>query len=167
MIPALLLLAIGAQVEIVQQSALVPPADWKTRRFSMRKPGIVEVSYRVTKGGEGVRLALIARRDESRVELRRQYTEFAATGFSREGTIRARLEEPGEYSILVDNRLETQRTATVSFKGVISYDAPQPRVRTLSRGRQAAVIATSLVCFFGICLFAGRRLWDAMHMRRE
>jgi hypothetical protein len=162
---ALLLLAAAAQVEIVEQSTEVPPADWKARRFSMRKPGVVEVTYRVTKGGAGVRLALIARRDEARVELRREHTEFAATGFAREGTLHARLDEPGEYSVLVDNRLETQRAATVSFKGLISYDAPRPQVRTLSTGRKIAVIGSSLTLFFGICLFAGRRLWTAISVR--
>lgn len=166
MLPALLLLAIANHSEIAETTATVPPADWHARRFSLRKAGTVDISYDLAKGGAGVRLVLINRDDETKFALRREPKEFAATAFGTSGRIRAHVDRPGDYSLLLDNRLEAKQTAVIKFRGVIVYDADPVEVRVLPWDRRLAVIASSLSFFLGVCFFAGRRIWRAVTERR-
>lgn len=162
----LFLLAAADHTEIVQTTATVQPADWQARRFTLRKAGTIDVTYNVVKGGAGVRLVLINRDDETKFALRREPKQFAATPFERSGRLRAHVDRAGDYSILLDNRLEPKQIAVILFRGVIIYDTAPIEVRTLPWPRRLLVIASSLGFFCGICWFAGRRLWRAVTERK-
>ncbi len=162
MIGLALLLAISNQADIVEQSAKVAAAAWQSRRLTLRKPGTVDLRYQMTQGGAGVRLSLIAHEDEAKFGGRRAHRQYAATDFGETGRLQVHLDQAGDYSLLIDNRLETKQTAVVKFKGTILYDVTPLEVRTLSWERRAVVIAASLTLFFGLCWITGRRLWRAM-----
>lgn len=157
-----LLLAIANQADIVEHVAKVPPVDWTPRRLSLRKPGAVDIAYRMESGGAGVRLLLIAHKDESKLGAQREIRQLAATDFAESGRLQVHLAEAGEYSLVIDNRLETKKTAAVRFKGTILYDSDPLSVRTLSWERRLVVITSSLSVFFAVCFLAGRRIWRAM-----
>ncbi len=157
-----LLLAIANQADIVEHIAQLRPVEWQSRRLTLRKPGIVDIVYEMKSGGAGVRLLLIANSDERKFESQREFHLYAATDFGETGRLKVHLAEPGDYSVILDNRLETKKSAAVKFKGTILYDLPPVQVRTLSWERRLVVIASSLTFFFGLCYFAGRRLWRAL-----
>lgn len=61
--------------------------------------------------------------------------------------------------MVVDNRGPSGKAASVHLRVSLSFEGgAEPRVRTLSPLRQIVVVAISFVVFFGIVLYAGRRL---------
>lgn len=164
MLLALLLLT-GNQAEIVETTARVKPAYWQPHHLSLRRPGTLDLRYEMTHGGTGVRLVVIEREDEAKFALGHKHTQLAASDFAVSGQVRVHLERAGEYSLIIDNRLESKKAASVKFGGTILYDVAPSDVRTLPWEKRIVVIGASLSVFLSICYLAGRPLWRAIYNR--
>lgn len=100
----------------------------------------------------------MAQADESRFRAGRDVDAVSATEFARSGALRAYIATPGEYVVVVDNRAERNAAAVVQMKGTLVYDMAPREARELTPRVRWIVVSTSLVFFFGVVWFAGRRL---------
>lgn len=156
MIVLAFLLAV-APTAIIDRSVRVPPADTRGLHFSIKnRPATLQVDYRAA--GPRVRLMVMAQADESRFRAGRDVDAAAATEFERSGSLRAYIATPGEYVVVVDNRAERSAAALVHMKGTLVYDMAPREARELTPRARWTVVSASLVFFFGVVWFAGRRL---------
>ncbi|MBL8176956.1 MAG: hypothetical protein JNK48_19945 [Bryobacterales bacterium] len=162
MIVLALLLAV-APTAIIDRSIRVPPTETRALHFSIRnRPATLEVEFRSPQSGPPVRLIVMAQADESRFRAGRQVQLFAATPFDRGGSLRSYIATPGEYVVVVDNRAERHATANVALKGTLVYDMAPRDARYLTPRVRWMVVSSSLLFFFAVAWFAGRRLHAAM-----
>jgi hypothetical protein len=99
---------------------------------------------------------LLTRRDAERFNQGRSYHPLASTGFQNTARLRYEIDEPGDYVLLLDNRLESGRTTDVSLK-INLRDPPSIVAGTVSPERRQVVITLSLLFFLGVVMFSARQ----------
>jgi hypothetical protein len=155
----LALLLAAAPTAMIDRSVRVPPAETRGLHFSIKnRPATLHVDYRAAGDGPRVRLIVMAQADENRFRAGRDVDVVAATEFARSGALRAYIATPGEYVVVVDNRAERNAAAVVQMKGTLVYDMAPREARELTPRVRWTVVSASLVFFFGVVWFAGRRL---------
>jgi hypothetical protein len=138
----------------------VPANDWRYVEVGLRqRAATVNCEFRVISGGSGVRVALVSHHELVRFRKGRSHDILATTNFERSGRLRFRVPEPGEYALVVDNRMEGRSEARVSMRVILDFAgrAPQPAA-TISPKRRLMVVLVSLALFGAIAYWAGRRI---------
>lgn len=163
----LALLLAATQVAIIDDIVRVPPAQWRLVDVLLRQQAAtVELSYVVTHGRSGVRVALMERSEVDRMRAGKSYSTVAGTTYNSEFTFRATVPRPGDYAIVVDNRMEGRDTAEVHLQVSLLFDQAGAvggyRVREASTLRRAVVIVLSLAFFWAVCAYAWIKLGPAM-----
>lgn len=166
----LALLAATAQVAIIDDIVRVPPSEWRMLDLLLRQQAAtVELSYTVNQGRSGVRVALMERSEVDRMRSGKSFRTVAGTSFNQAFTFRATVPRPGDYAILVDNRMEGRDTAEVHLQVSLVFRQTSAvglvPVRFVSPARRAAVITLSLAFFFGVCAYAWVKLKPAFYPR--
>jgi hypothetical protein len=157
-----LALLLAAQTTPVERGVKIPPSDYRALHFDIRnRPATLELAYQVAQGSSPVRLRVVPQVDENRFRAGRSYSELAVTELDFSGRLEVYLQTPGHYVVIVDNRVEKSRGASVRLKGLITYDTLTRPAVELPLWRKSLVIGSSLAVFFGLAWFAGRRLWLA------
>jgi hypothetical protein len=163
---ALLLAATAEQVVLVDEVFRVPSGSLRAIDVGIREAAVVDCRFSVLSGGPGVRLVLVPPDEVDAFRDREGHQVLASTPVRRSGVLRFRTDR-ATYSLVLDNRLEergppSQVRLTVSVRfGPPAAQAP----REISPQRRAIVIAISLAFFFGVALFAGRKLRRALERR--
>jgi hypothetical protein len=135
-------LAFSARVELVNKVFDIPAREWRYwDRPLAEEPALIACEFSSTSPGALVRVALVQRDQLDAWLAGRDHDEIAATAAGQSGSLRLALHDPNVY-VVIDNR--GARPASVRL-GVF---LEQPQVRTLSRGRQLAVIVISFGVFF-------------------
>ncbi|MGE5645005.1 MAG: hypothetical protein ACM336_04355 [Acidobacteriota bacterium] len=141
---------------LLNQTVRVPAAG--TREFEIavkQRSAVLDCEFHVERGGSGVRVALMQNRHA-----------LATTGYTRAHRFRFPL-PAGEYTLVVDNRLEGRRPADVRLSLKVEEAAGLPEPRTLSPRRRAVVVASSVLFFVLVAYFAGRKLRKALRERPD
>lgn len=159
------LLALAAAPDrfvLMDETVEVPPAAWRAFDLELRqRPAMVDCSFSVSSVGSGVRVALMRREEVDRLRAGKGHHVLIATGYER--AQRFRFPVPaGDYSIVVDNRLEGRGPAEVRLRVALVFAGSQPEPRVLSPARKAVVVAASILFFLSIAFFAGRKLRRAV-----
>ncbi len=163
---ALLLAATPQRVVALDETVQAPAKGWRAFDISLQqRPAVIECRFAVVEGSAGVRLAVMPRDDVERFCAGLSHRVLFATGYERSGAFRTGWLGTGDYSVVVDNRLEGRRPAGVRVAITLLFPGTTAEPRLLSPGRRAAVIATSLLCFCAIALYAGWRLRGALFGR--
>jgi hypothetical protein len=161
MILALALLAAAAQerVTLLDEVFEVPRSGWRAVDVALKqRPAIIDCRFSVVRGGSGVRVALLQREHLGRFRGGQPHRVLLSTGFESRGGFR-HAPGLGDYSLLLDNRLEGRGPASVRLEVALEFGrGGQPLVRELSTGRRVVVILTSLAVFAAILWYASRRL---------
>lgn len=164
---ALALLLAATQVAMIDDIVRVPPAAWRGVDVTLRqRAATVECNFLVAEGRSGVRVMLLDRAEVSRMRDGRSFDTLAGTGYVRSGHFRVAVPRPSDYFVVVDNRMEGRDTAEVHLQVALVFDEGNLTVRQAPLSRRVAVIAGSLAFFFGVCLFAWRKLGPAMRAQR-
>lgn len=162
MIAALALLAALApeRAALLDEVFEAPAGGWRAVDVSLRQqPATLECRFAVVAGRSGVRVALLRREDVGRFRGGRPHRVLLATGFVRQGSFRYAA-GPGDYSLLLDNRMEVRGPASVRLEVLLEFPRGAEAVaRELSPSRRLTVIAVSLAVFAVLAGFAARRLW--------
>jgi hypothetical protein len=125
----------------------VPQEEWKPIDIIVSQAdSTLECTYRVQEGGGAIQVLFMDRTEGGRFQQGRRFTPVAMSPHGRGGQFRTRVDKPGEYVLILDNRLETTRTARVDLKVDVSVPT-NVLVRTLAPERKRAVIAISLLVF--------------------
>ncbi len=164
----LLLAASSGRLVLMDDSVRVPPRRWEAFNLELKQqPAVVECSYSVGSRGPGVRISLMHRADMERFREGIRHHVLAATEFERSGALRYRTAEPGEYSVVVDNRLSGNRAADVRLTvSLIFPGARAPAAEELSPSRRLTVILLTLVYISAVAAFAVRKLRGVLFGRK-
>ena len=156
---ALMLLAADARVALVDDLVRVPPAQWRAIDVLLKQRGaVVECRYSVERGGSGVRVALMSRADSERFGAGRSHRPLISLPYQRNGWFRHPVSEPGEYRLVIDNRMEGRGAAIVRVQLNAAFNDPLLRIRELPAGRRAQVVIISLGLFALITMWAAWRI---------
>ena len=143
----------------------VPHSGWHNIELKVTEPDtIVECSFEVQGNASMLQALLLSKREADRFQHGRSSRPVTSTGYTRAGTFRIRVVEPGPYVLILDNRLEGRAPSEVR----VSLKMNTPRAvqpRELSAHRRGVVIAISLLFFVGIfsaALTLGRRRYRRM-----
>jgi hypothetical protein len=166
---ALVLAAITGRTELLDETFQVPRSQTRALTVELRdRPVTVEVDFKVISGRSGVRVLFLTSDNAKRFEDGHALEVLAQTDYAGQGRFRYLVGAPGEYRILLDNRLEGREPAEVKVKIALltsSYDTFLPR-RLPERKRQL-VTAVALGGFFLVAGVLGRALWRGTRPTHE
>jgi hypothetical protein len=162
MLAFLLALAVTSRVlPLAEETVTVPAADWKVLRIPLQhRPARIVCKFSVESGGSGVRVALLDGDQFERMSAGKAYHPLAATDYRRSGGF-AYAAAPGDYAVLVDNRMEGRGPAQVRLQVALIFDSGAPLPRTLSPHRRAVVAGLSILFFGAVVVLVGSKLWRA------
>jgi len=165
----LLLAAAGSQVLVVDEVIHVPASRMRLVHLSLQqRPAVVECAFEVEGEKRDVRVALMGREDGEAFRRGRAHKVLRATPYQESGRFRHPVDTPGEYFVAVDNRLEGRGEARVRLRvSLLFHEGLAGLPETLPARRKAAVIIVSLVLFFAVALWSGRKLLAANERRRS
>jgi hypothetical protein len=163
----LLLAASAGRLVVMDETVQVPAQQWQAFDLELKQmPAVVECRYSVAGKGAGVRLALMHRADEERFRAGMRHHVLAATEFQRSGGLRFRLPNPGEYSVVLDNRLEGRGAAQVQLTVSVLFPGAVPEPAGLPPGRKWTVVLLAFLYIGAVMTFAVRRLGSALIGKR-
>ena len=166
MILALILAVAGTQhsLPLIDEMVTVPAADWTAVRIPLRQQSArFECGFWLVHGS-GVRVMLMEQGEFERLNDGQGYRALAATGYQPTGGF-SYPAPPGDYVLVVDNRMEGRGQAQVRLQVTLVLGSGRAQAKTLSPERQAVVISLSVLFFAAVLLFAGRRVAEAFKTR--
>jgi hypothetical protein len=135
----------------------VPASRWRILDLPVPTAEmLLEAEFQVKDKNSRVAAVLLTREDAIRFEQGRSMKPIASTGWEYDGRFRHVFRNPGNYAIVIDNRIEGRRATPVAVKVELT-DPKQTTVRELSPQRRLVVIATSLLVFVAIVMFTARQ----------
>jgi hypothetical protein len=164
---ALILAAVTSAVSLFDGTIRVPRSQWRAISVNLRqRPATIQVTYKVTSGKSGVRVVLMTREDVRRFREGLSHRVLAQSPFQSDGAFRHMLATPGEYRVLLDNRLEGRGPAEVQLKiSLLFHEYTSFEPRTLPRELRLQVVAVSLLLFAIAGGWSGWRVWRGFRMR--
>jgi hypothetical protein len=156
---ALILLAAATRVELVNEVIQIPAGDWRYVEVTLKqRPAFVLADYTLPPGSSGLRMELIRREELDKLQNSVPDDVLAVAPEGATGRLRYRVTITGEYALVIDNRDGT-RTAAPQVRVYLDFLQPAgPQVTALSPMRRLTVVVISFAVFFGIVIFAARRL---------
>ncbi len=151
--------AFASAGELVDQVYTIPANEWRYLDLGAGKsPALIEAEYEVRAGSDQVRLAVMRRDDLEHLREGLAHGVVEATEPGSSGKLSCELRPPGEYVVVVDNRMGDGR-AVVRLRIWLGF-APAARAipERLSPQRRLAVILISFAAFFAIVTWSGRKL---------
>jgi hypothetical protein len=135
----------------------VPPSEWKAVAVKIdRNNSTVHCAFDVRTKTTKVQAWLMERSQAYRFNRGRAVNALYSTGFETSARFRVRVQDAGEYVLMLDNRLEGRWPAEVALR--IELSNPQDEnVRELSPERRRTIVAISLIFFGAVVVFAARQ----------
>ncbi len=160
---ALFALQTGGPLLLTDEIVTVPPTQWRSVDVSLRqKPAVVECIFHAG-DHPGVRVVLMTKDAVERFRRGNAHSILAATAYQAGGTLKFAVTEPGDYAVVLDNRLDGFRTAQVRLKVNLTFmPEKQATVRHPTKQRQALVIMLSFLFFAAIVILSGWKLRSAI-----
>jgi hypothetical protein len=154
----MLLLAASSSVELVDQTYLIPPNDWRFVDLGLKqRPAMIRAAFEV-ESGPPVQLILMERADLERLNRGEAHSVVAVSQTKPKGRLEVRTGRPGDYVIVVENHSGQPEAAKVRLRVAIDF----VEATELSPQCQLTVIYISFGVFFGIVTYSARRLWQAV-----
>jgi hypothetical protein len=134
----------------------VPPSHWTAIDVNIPHDGtIVDCWFKVVNGSR-VQAILLDRQQAERFYRGRAIRPVHMTGFNDSGRFRLRLDDAGDYVLLIDNRIEGRTPTEVQVR--VELLTPHSIfVRTAPPERRRAVVALSLLFFGSVLVFSARQ----------
>ena len=132
---------------------------------SKEKGARLEVQFEAVSGrlSAGARVILLREREFRRFRAQQAYAEITSTEFAAEGSLRYRLEEPGNYALVMELPANSRRRNRVRLEVTLTT-GPDPATLPASYAsprKRLVVVAASLTGFFLVLALSGRALLRA------
>jgi hypothetical protein len=151
--------ASSGRLVVMDETVRVPARRWEAFSLEVKQqPVAIECRYEVAGRGPGVRLSLMHRADMERFRDGIRHRVLAATDFEKSGGLRYGAAGPGEYSVVVDNRLAGSRAADVRLTVSLIFAGARAEAQELSPRRRLVVILMTLAYMGAAAVIAVRRL---------
>lgn len=134
----------------------VPASHWKIIEFNSAEDGaILEGQFEVQKGSR-VQMWITDREQADRFRRGRSFKPLHSTGFELSGHFRYRVNQAGDYTVIVDNRMEGRGPTLLRLSLELKH--PQSVIpRELPADRKALVVAVSLFVFGALVVFSAHQ----------
>ena len=153
-------LAFAPVAELVNQEYTIPADEWRYVDLGIgQRPALVEAEYEVRAGSDQIRLAVMRRADLEHLREGLAHGVVEATEPGRSGKLECQVLPPGDYVVVIDNRMGDGRAAVVRLR--IRFAFPPSAIaipERISPQRRLTVILVSFAAFFAIVTWSGRRL---------
>lgn len=170
----LLILALGAaslsaaqpaRTVLVDETVRVPRSQFRAVRMPVQqRPVVIECDYSLV-AGSPVRAVVMTVDDMERMRNHHPYRILAAAGPSASGSLRYRVNRPGDYVLLLEN--DNSPNARVRLQVALAFDEHASFTpTTLPPAKRRQVVAASLAGFSLTAGFAAWRLTAAVRRRR-
>jgi hypothetical protein len=161
--------AAGHSDVLIDDDVWVSPSKVRPLEFDVGRGGTrVLCTYHVEQGRSGVRVVLLKRADVRLWLNGRAHRILAATGYADSGGFSSLVEEPGAYSIVLDNRMEGRDNAVVRLQvKLVSGSGMDVPVQAAASTRAQILVWTSVLLFALLALFSGWRIHLALERRRR
>jgi hypothetical protein len=155
-----LALAFASAEELVDQVYTIPADEWRYVDLGIgQRPARVEAEYEVRAGSDQVRLAVIRRDDLEHLREGLPHGVVETTEPGRSGKLACEVRPPGEYVVVVDNRMSDGRETQVRLRIWLEFPPAVGAIpERLSPRRRLTVILVSFAAFFAIVTWSGRKL---------
>jgi hypothetical protein len=155
-----LALALAPAAELVDQVYTIPADEWRYVELGIgERAALVEAGYEVRGGSDQVRLALMRRDDLEHLRDGLAHGVVEETEPGRSGRLKCEVRPPGDYVVVVDNRMGDGRAAVVRIRIRLEFPAGGGGVpERISAQRRLTVILMSFAAFFAIVTWSGRKL---------
>jgi hypothetical protein len=159
--------AITSAVPLYDDTVRVPRSQWRAVSVSLQqRPATIVVNYKVTAGKSGVRVVLMTREDVRRFRDGLSHRVLAQSAFLSEGSFRHMVTRPGEYQVLLDNRLEGRGPAEVRLSvSLLFHEYTSFEPRTLPERTKRQVVVLSLLLFTAAGGCSGWLVWRGFGRR--
>ena len=156
----MLALALASAEELVNQVYTIPADDWRYVDLGIgQRPALVEAEYEVRDGSNQVRLAVMRRDDLEHLSEGLAHGVVEATEPGRSGKLVCEVRPPGEYVVVIDNRMGDDRASVVRLRIRLKFPPATGAIpERLSPQRRLTVILVSFAAFFAIVTWSGRKL---------
>jgi hypothetical protein len=155
----MLALAFASAEELVDQVYTIPADEWRYVDLGLgQRPALVEAEYDVRSGSDQVRLAVMRRDDLDHLREGLPHGVVETTEPGRSGKVACQVRPPGEYVVVVDNRMGDGRAAVVRLRIWLEFPPGGAVPERLSPQRRLTVILVSFAAFFAIVTWSGRKL---------
>ena len=147
---------LAATTAILTNTAIhVPASHWTAVRLQIREPeAVVEGSFHVVQGSR-VQLLITDRQQAERFHRGRSFTPLYSSGFQTQAHFQTTIRQPGEYVLLIDNRIDARGSAVVELS--VREDSRHVLARELPPARRHAVVALSALFFGSVLVFSARQ----------
>ena len=156
---ALILISISGVYEVA-------PSHWRAFQFRAEDPGhVISGSYEAAAESANVQVLILREAQLERFAEGRSVRPVYVSGFNDSSRFRTRLQDAGEYVLVLDNRLGGRRPARVA----LNFHTIAPRVlpvRTLPDSKRRAVVAMSLGFLGAVTVLAGALFLRAANRTR-
>lgn len=156
----------GEPAKLIERTVQVQPAGIQPVDLTIPPPGgRLSCEYSVLGDAAGVRLVLAAREEAARWKRGEGHSILAATSYARDGVLAPLEPRAGDYSLVIDNRLEGRGAAVVRLRCALAPAPPPEAVRRAHPVRAQIAVWSSVLLFGTICFFAGLRIRRAVERR--
>jgi hypothetical protein len=161
--------AAGHSDLLIDEDVQISPSKVRPLEFDVGVQGTrVLCTYHVEQGRSGVRAVLLKRGDVRLWLSDRPHSVLASTGYAESGEFSSLVEEPGAYSIVLDNRLEGRDSATVRLQvKLVSGPGLDMPVQRADSTRAQIAVWVSVLLFALFALLSGWRIHLALESRRR
>lgn len=136
----------------------VPPSRWTAIRVEVKQPHTeVVCTFSVPEEASGVRALLLTRVDAERFHSGRSSRPLYSTGFQRSAHFRYEVADPGEYVLLLDNRIEGRGPTNVDLR-VELEPVGSVHPTELTPRKRGIIIMLGLLFFVASVAFFARQL---------
>ena len=145
---------------LLDSTVTVPKSHWTAIKTDVPLAGTtVDCSIQVENDESKVDVILVTRKDAERFHVGRSFHPLYQTGFQSSARFRFTVDQPGEYVLLLDNRLEARHDTKVALK-VDLWNPAQVHPVTLSPQRRQVIIVSSILFFLGVVAFSARKITE-------
>ncbi len=143
---------------LLDHTVSVPAGKWLAIDVKVLHPGTtVDCSLEAEPDSARVDALLLTRADALRFHQGRSVKPLTETGFQNSSRIRHAVDRPGDYVLMIDNRLEGRTSTKVAVKiDLWSTNGVAPV--TLPARKRYLVIASSVLFFLGVLMYSAKKL---------
>ena len=142
---------------VLEGDVVVPQSHWRAVDVQVPHAGtLIKASLRAPDDSPRMHAYLVTRANADRFARGGALRALAMTSFDREATLYLIADRPGDYILLLDNRVEGRRPTEVHLK--IELLPPAQTVQTVPPERRRAVELASVLFFLGVVAYSARQL---------
>jgi hypothetical protein len=144
---------------LLNSTVSVPRSHWQAIEVKIEKPNTV-VECSVSVPGETARVDAIfmSRAAAERFNQGRSYTALYSTGFQTSAHFRYDVDQPGDYILMLDNRIEGRSATKVDVR-IDLWSTNPAIVQTVPPRKRAIIIGLSLLFFATVAAYSARQFF--------